>query len=101
MENKAISFVLCFPKANYNNYYNHNTKTPGFPLLVNSEKMIFQVVKNAQILDSVIFEYKIIPKYMKKEVCKDERFVATVKVNRCETTGHYFHIKNYRAYDEE
>ena len=97
--NSSISFLLCYPLVNYNKFYNHYTEVSGFPLLINYDKMIFQVIKNSQILDSIIIDYQITPKYIKKQECKDERFVASVKVNRCETTGHYFHIIKYRGYD--
>lgn len=99
----GFSFVLLEPKVHYDptTEISEHSSAPGFPLLVNTEKMIFSVLNNNIEVDTLTLEYNIIPKYMPKDGCKDERYIATVKLQNCKSTDHYFQIKTATAYDED
>lgn len=99
----GFSFVLLEPKVYYDPTVkiSSHSSAPGFPLLVNTEKMVFSVLNNNIEVDTLSLEYKIIPKYMPKDGCKDERYIAAVEIKKCYSTNHIFRVNNCVGYDED
>ncbi|MES2655059.1 MAG: hypothetical protein V4620_05685 [Bacteroidota bacterium] len=92
----SMKIKLIEPKA----YYYTKSKTQ-LPLLVNYERMVFEISKQDTILDSLIINYKISSVYVPSNECDKERFDPFVKIDSSYSTGHYFQFsygainKNY------
>jgi hypothetical protein len=88
--NDSISYVLISPKVPYSNY----TKA-SLPLLIKYNKMVFEVVKQNNVLDSIEINYTIKPIYVKSDGCNYDTYKPAATINSCFSTGHYFSILSY------
>jgi len=81
----SIEIKLIEPKV----YYRIESKTE-LPLLVNYERMVFEISKNDTILDSLIINYKMSAVYLPDNVCEDEKYKPFVEIKSSYSTSNYF-----------
>lgn len=90
INNDSISYVLIWPKVPYSNY-----SKVSLPLLIKYNKMVFEVIKQNIVLDSIEINYTIKPIYVKSDGCNDDTYKPAVTISSCFSTGHYFSILSY------
>ncbi|MFA9214692.1 MAG: hypothetical protein ACEQSR_12735 [Candidatus Methylacidiphilales bacterium] len=89
ISDSSMKIKLIEPKV----YYRTESKT-ALPLLVNHERMVFEISKQDTVLDSLIINYKMKAIY-EDRLCDGEGYYADVTLKSCYSTGHYFELSYY------
>jgi hypothetical protein len=80
-----IKIKLIEPKV----YYSMESKTK-LPLLVNYERMVFEISKQDTVLDSLIINYKMSAVYVPANKCDEEGYETHVEIKPSYSTTNYF-----------
>lgn len=87
----SMEIKLIEPKV----YYRMESKT-ALPLLVNYERMVFEISKQDTVLDSLIINYKISAVYFPENICDGEEYGPFVEIKSSYSTSNYFQY-SYRV----
>lgn len=81
----SIKIKLIEPKV----YYQMESKTK-LPLLINFNRMVFEISKQDTVLDSLIINYKMSAVYVPADKCDEEKYETFVEIKPSYSTSNYF-----------
>lgn len=81
----SMEIKLIEPKV----YYRIESKTE-LPLLVNYNRMVFEISKHDTVLDSLIINYKMSAVYLPADECDRDRYKPFVEIKPSYTTRNFF-----------